>query len=178
MNRARGSGPARPQETAGATVVRGATADDAAGIQALPGLSNSTLRSLDRDLATARSSEPRAPVVLVAVAASGGAAADEPIVGAAFGLLQFDEGHVLDLAVAPQHRRGGVGGALLAALDAALRGRGAVALTLEVREGNLGAQALYRRLGFTAEGGRPGYYPDGEDALLMWRRAAVDHGGG
>jgi len=161
--------------------VRDATAADEAGIRALPGLSDSTLRSLERDLARVGSGATGAPVVLVAVGepvAPPATVAEPAIVGTAFGLLQYDEGHVLDLAVAPEHRRTGIASALLEALDAALRGRGAVALTLEVREGNLGAQSLYRRYGFTAEGRRPGYYPDGEDAVLMWRRAAVEPGGG
>jgi len=39
---------------------------------------------------------------------------------------------------------------------------------LEVRASNAAAQALYTAAGFVADGRRPGYYPDGEDALL-WR---------
>lgn len=56
-------------------------------------------------------------------------------------------------------------------------GLGASAATLGVRAGNTAARALYRRLGFTYEGPRPGYYPDGEDAVIMWRRADVAHPG-
>ncbi|TVP71611.1 MAG: hypothetical protein EA340_04365 [Nitriliruptor sp.] len=33
----------------------------------------------------------------------------------------------------------------------------------------LGALALYRGGGFAVEGRHPGYYPDGEDALLLWQ---------
>ena len=41
-------------------------------------------------------------------------------------------------------------------------------VTLEVRAGNLGAQALYQELGFSVAGRRPNYYTDdGEDALVM-----------
>ena len=47
--------------------------------------------------------------------------------------------------------------------------RGALALTLEVRLSNKGAQEMYKRFGFTAVGVRKGYYADtGEDALVMW----------
>ena len=97
-------------------------------------------------------------------------ASDAEVVGAALGLLQHDEGHVLDLAVASELRRHGVGTRLLRALLAALLAQGARAATLEVRAGNLGAQALYRAEGFAVEGRRPGYYPDGDDAILMWWR--------
>ncbi|MEX2549223.1 MAG: GNAT family N-acetyltransferase [Nitriliruptoraceae bacterium] len=194
------AGPTRTSGTPGtvaaagagaATAVRVATAADAVGIRALPGLAESTLRSLDRDLSRGVWSDPRAPAVVAAVTDPVTAPADadpattqviasraDVVIGAAFGLLQVDEGHVLDIAVVPEQRRRGVGTALMVALDAALRARGAAALTLEVRTGNLGAQGLYRHLGFTVEGRRPGYYPDGEDALLMWRRAVFEHGGG
>jgi ribosomal-protein-alanine N-acetyltransferase len=41
-------------------------------------------------------------------------------------------------------------------------------MTLEVRAGNLAAQALYRGFGFEVAGRRPRYYTDdGEDALVM-----------
>ena len=128
------------------------------------GLSASTRRSLERDLARAEVADTRAPVVLVAL----GDRAE--VVGAALGLLQHDEGHVLDLGVDPGQRRHGIGAGLLRALLDALLARGARAVTLEVRAGNLGAQALYRAEGFVVEGRRPGYYPDGEDAVLMWWR--------
>lgn len=170
---------------ASGVVVRTATAADAAAVERLAGLSASTRRSLardldrdlDRDLARAGAGGGDAPLALVAVGPPGAAAsavsvgsatADSTVVGAALGLLQHDEGHVLDLAVAPAWRRRGVGTDLLRALLAALLARGARAVTLEVRAGNLGAQALYRAAGFTVEGRRPGYYPDGEEALLLW----------
>jgi [ribosomal protein S18]-alanine N-acetyltransferase len=48
-------------------------------------------------------------------------------------------------------------------------GRGATALTLEVRLSNKAAQEMYRRFGFVPVGIRKGYYADtGEDALVMW----------
>lgn len=44
-------------------------------------------------------------------------------------------------------------------------------LTLEVRQSNLGAQALYRRHGFCPAGVRKNYYRDPvEDAILMTRK--------
>ena len=160
-------------EVAGPLVVRAATSADGAAIDALEGLSASTRRSLARDLVRAEAATAGAPVLLVAVRSGATRqAGPDPaeVVGAAIGLLQHDEGHVLDLAVAPDQRRDGVGTGLLRALLDALLARGARAVTLEVGAGNLGAQALYRAEGFTVEGRRPRYYPDGDDAILMWWR--------
>ena len=45
----------------------------------------------------------------------------------------------------------------------------ALAMTLEVRLSNRGAQEMYKWFGFNAVGVRKGYYGDtGEDALVMW----------
>lgn len=78
-----------------------------------------------------------------------------------------DDVHVLRLTVEASRRRCGIGGALLDDLIAAARAERAASVTLEVRAGNVGAIALYRGRGFTARGRRPGYYADGEDALIL-----------
>lgn len=90
---------------------------------------------------------------------------------AAYGGLMFvgDEAHVTNLAVAPAMRRQGLGSRLLAHLAQQATGRGCRAMTLEVRMGNVGAQALYRMFGFVGAGVRRNYYPEThEDALVMW----------
>lgn len=75
--------------------------------------------------------------------------------------------HLMNVAVLPRVRRHGIGGALVRELLGRL-GPGAP-VTLEVRESNQPAIAMYERLGFRALGRRPGYYPDnGESAVLMW----------
>ncbi len=81
-----------------------------------------------------------------------------------------DAWHVMNIAVDPPARRGGIGSALLSALiDRAGPGE---AYTLEVRPSNPGAIAMYERFGFRSAGTRPRYYRDtGEDALIMWRTA-------
>ena len=77
------------------------------------------------------------------------------------------EVQIQNVAVAPAFRRQGVAARLLThALDRC-RESGFEAAWLEVRAGNAAAIALYRRFGFQAAGRRPGYYPDGEDALVM-----------
>ncbi len=83
--------------------------------------------------------------------------------------LVEDELHVNDLAVEADHRRRGLAGRLIKELiSLAVRG-GARFATLEVRAGNLPAIALYTRNGFALTGRRRGYYPDGEDALILSR---------
>jgi ribosomal-protein-alanine N-acetyltransferase len=74
----------------------------------------------------------------------------------------------MNVAVDPDHRRRGLGRALLEHLLAEV-GEDA-AMTLEVRRTNASAMRLYERLGFRAAGIRRRYYQDnGEDALVMWR---------
>ena len=75
---------------------------------------------------------------------------------------------VLNLAVVPERRGRGLGGALLDAGLSAVRARGGSEVFLEVRASNAVAQGLYARRGFQMEGRRRGYYrrPD-EDALVL-----------
>jgi [ribosomal protein S18]-alanine N-acetyltransferase len=79
-----------------------------------------------------------------------------------------DEVHILNIAVAEALRRQGIARALMAeALGYAARQQIRIIL-LEVRRSNRAALRLYRGLGFTAMGVRPGYYSDnGEDAVEM-----------
>ncbi len=84
-----------------------------------------------------------------------------------------DAWHVMNVAVAPEHRRTGVASAMLRRLfdetgDDAERG-----YTLEVRVSNSGAIRLYESFGFVSRGVRRGYYTDNrEDAVIMWRDPA------
>jgi len=78
------------------------------------------------------------------------------------------EGDMMNLAVAPNYRRMGIGEGLVNALVAALSARGATRLALEVRASNTPAIALYEKLGFQVAGRRPNYYRNPkEDALIM-----------
>ena len=81
--------------------------------------------------------------------------------------------HVMNVAVDPNRRRQGIASCLLGDLLRRLDGDGA-RFTLEVRESNAGAIALYERFGFRAAGRRRRYYQDnGEDAVIMWRTQAT-----
>jgi ribosomal-protein-alanine N-acetyltransferase len=81
-----------------------------------------------------------------------------------------DEAHVSTLAVRPDVRRRGLGEAMMRHLMHVGRTRHAVCMTLEVREQNGVALALYRKLGFASRGLIPHYYGDtGENAYVMHR---------
>ncbi len=76
--------------------------------------------------------------------------------------------HLMNVAVAGEHRRRGIGRLLLEALLERLPA--AAQITLEVRRSNAAALAMYEAFDFRPAGLRPRYYQDnGEDALIMWR---------
>ena len=78
------------------------------------------------------------------------------------------EADVLNLAVAPDCRRQGLGRKLLCTLTELLHSRGIETLSLEVRPTNQAALALYSDLGFVQVGRRPKYYVNPtEDALIL-----------
>jgi len=81
----------------------------------------------------------------------------------------LEDSHVTTIAVSPEFRGRRCGEQmLLHLLDQAIE-RGASWMTLEVRESNTAAQALYRKYGFTTVSTRRGYYSDNnENALVMW----------
>jgi ribosomal protein S18 acetylase RimI-like enzyme len=60
-------------------------------------------------------------------------------------------GWVYSVAVRPQHRRRGIGRALLARLEAALIERGCLKVNLQVRASNAEVIAFYERLGYVVE---------------------------
>jgi ribosomal-protein-alanine N-acetyltransferase len=100
------------------------------------------------------------------------------IEGAGFVLARVaaDEAEILTLAVAPEARRRGHAGALLAGAMAAAAAHGAVTMFLEVSEHNLAARALYAMAGFAEAGRRRRYYADGADALVL-RSSLVEPSG-
>jgi [ribosomal protein S18]-alanine N-acetyltransferase len=78
-----------------------------------------------------------------------------------------DEIHLLDLAVADESRRRGVGRLLVAAVLDDARSRAARVVTLEVAADNSSALALYLGQGFAETMRRRDYYGPGRDALVM-----------
>ncbi|MBR2666821.1 MAG: ribosomal protein S18-alanine N-acetyltransferase [Oscillospiraceae bacterium] len=93
---------------------------------------------------------------------------DDRIIGYAGLQVVLDEGYITNVAVHPDFRRQGVATALLSAFRRFGDIQGLRFLTLEVRESNAAAVALYGSLGYCIVGRRRNYYEDPqEDALLM-----------
>ncbi len=81
------------------------------------------------------------------------------------------EGEITNIAVDPRYRQKGIGRSIVEKLLAAGREAGDTAFTLEVRQNNSKAIALYESLGFVSEGIRPHFYSDpDEGANIMWLR--------
>lgn len=95
------------------------------------------------------------------------------VVGAVEDGFPGPRGHIKDLAIHPDFRRCGIGRHLLSQSLTRLREAGAISAVLEVRPSNKAAVGLYRSLGFEPSHRRPGYYRDGEAALVM-RRPLTD----
>ena len=75
---------------------------------------------------------------------------------------------MMNLAVAPEYRRNGIGAELVTQLISRLQKNDVTCLTLEVRVSNSSAIALYKRMGFVEVGRRPNYYHNPkEDALIL-----------
>lgn len=92
------------------------------------------------------------------------------LVGYVFCREVAGESELLNLAVDPASRRGGVGNMLLTAAIDWLTDRGARETFLEVRASNLAAITLYERAGFRAVGRRPDYYQRPVEDAILYRR--------
>ncbi len=106
--------------------------------------------------------------------------ADHKMLGYCCILPVLDEAHVLNICVAPKFQKQGIAKqAFLSILDG-LKDRDFKIVFLEVRESNYPAQSLYKKLGFSEDGIRKGYYrsqawddetqsliDEKEDAILM-----------
>jgi ribosomal-protein-alanine N-acetyltransferase len=85
-------------------------------------------------------------------------------------MLGAREAHLLNLSVAGEWRRQGLGRHLLKHFISLATALYAEIMILEVRPSNTSAQALYESFGFQRVGIRRGYYPAGngrEDAVVM-----------
>ncbi len=113
-----------------------------------------------------RTAPGRSSICLVAETTD--ADAQSRIIGNVVIWLAADEAQVATLAVAPEHRGGGIARALLASALLEAWQVGARKSVLEVRVSNEAALHLYYGMGYKPVGLRPGYYEDThEDALLL-----------
>lgn len=112
------------------------------------------ITSPNSDLLIFQTVEPEAPSILA--------------LGCAWAILE--EAHITIVAVHPHYQHQGLGQAMLLSLLTAAHQRQLERATLEVRQSNQTAIALYEKFGFRTAGHRKRYYQDtGEDALVMWR---------
>lgn len=85
-------------------------------------------------------------------------------------MIVLDEAHLLNLSVARDVQRTGLGWRTLDWMADVARGHGGQTMLLEVRPTNDAALRLYQRYGFERIGVRRGYYPahgGREDAIVM-----------
>lgn len=105
------------------------------------------------------------------------AADGKSVLGYAIGIVERDfklselgfkkRGHLLDIAVKEEERRRGIGTSLLKTLLNRFKEKDVKSIRLEVRTQNTGARKFYRSLGLEKKELVEGYYPNGDDALVM-----------
>ena len=117
----------------------------------------------DRDYAALFAPEAPKQVSLVASAAG-----ETNFSGFIIARVGGDEWEIENIVVAGEHRRQGIGRALVNEILRTAQEHGAQSVLLEVRESNTAARQLYDRLGFVETARRHNYYRDPvEDALLL-----------
>jgi len=95
---------------------------------------------------------------------------NEEIIGYSLMMMVLDEAHLLNLSIAKNYQRQGLGRYLLEHMVDIAKNNQMVNMFLEVRQSNISAIALYENMGFNEMGIRRGYYPainGREDAVLM-----------
>ena len=86
----------------------------------------------------------------------------------------LDSADMMNIAVAPEYRRRGVGRMLINNLISYLREQKVIALLLEVRVSNMAAISLYQKFGFQQVGRRPRYYHNPREDALIFRKGLVE----
>lgn len=89
------------------------------------------------------------------------------IIGYAGMQLVLDEAQILNVAVEEEYRHKGIGRRIMKLLISRGCSLGMVRFTLEVRESNLPAIGLYKKMGFFEVGRRPNYYTKPSEAALL-----------
>lgn len=135
-----------------APVIRGAAAGDRKGLDDLYGAIFE--ESYPAPVLNLLLQTPGAWCLLAEIADGGGSA----LAGFAIARIVVGECDILSLGVTPDHRRRGVGRALVAAVRAEASKAGATTVFLEVGEDNEAARELYLEAGFEIVGRRPEYY--------------------
>ena len=87
-----------------------------------------------------------------------------------FGRKPVKKGHIVSVAVLQTLRNRGIGKALINAGMGGMMDYGATEFFLEVRKTNEEAIGVYEKLGYSVRRVLRGYYRDGEDAYLMFKK--------
>ena len=82
----------------------------------------------------------------------------------------LDSADMMNIAIAPEYRRQGIGRKLIDNLIAHLQEQNVIALLLEVRVSNAAAISLYQKFGFEQVGRRPRYYHNPREDALIFRK--------
>lgn len=138
-------------------IIRDAVVEDASVLAAISGASMTSVWH-EGDFISAMESDLALCIV---------AALEDEIAGYVVMYHAADEGEIPSVAVRADHRRLGIGSALLAELFSRAAGLHISRIFLEVRKSNEPAIALYEKHGFLCAGSRPRFYSDPvEDALI------------
>lgn len=81
--------------------------------------------------------------------------------------FNLDEAHIMNIAVRKDFRNNGVGTELLKFLVDVAESKNKICITLEVRDDNIPAIELYKKLNFSILGIRKKYYNNSNDAIIM-----------
>lgn len=96
--------------------------------------------------------------------------ASDEIIGYALLMMVLDEAHLLNLSIAKNFQKQGLGRFLLEHMLQIAKNHHAANMFLEVRTSNISAISLYENMGFNEMAVRRNYYPahhGREDAVLM-----------
>lgn len=80
------------------------------------------------------------------------------------------DGHIISIAVHPNHRRRGIGTELL---NRPMNTPNLERVWAEVRKSNQGAQAFYFQKGFQINGVAPNYYGNEDALIFQWTSSSV-----
>lgn len=92
---------------------------------------------------------------------------NDVVVGYITGWYVHEEAEIARLGVLFEARKQGIASALIVAMLQEFGNLKVEKISLEVRVSNKAGFAIYHKFGFSAQGRRPRYYEDGEDALVM-----------
>ena len=151
-----------PRRNGEPVLIRKAISDDLSLMRALERESETAAHWAEREYAALFS--PDAPP-RIALVPSGD---PQQIHGFVIARCGVDEWEIENVVVAAEHRRRGIGAALVKSVLEEARRCCTPLVQLEVRESNAAARRLYQKLGFQEVGRRRGYYRGpSEDALLL-----------